>query len=103
MGKGKRGCLGNHIAEPVPERYRFTFATISALLMKTEPRGDGRGGRVEGEGELHTCRVLLEMKEAFELRDVDTKAQPHRRAHEKVHMCKDIRTNAYGTFGTAAL
>lgn len=50
MGKGKRSCLGNHIAEPVPERYRFTFATIPTLLMKAEPWGDGRGERGEGGG-----------------------------------------------------
>lgn len=56
---GKRGCLGNHIAEPVPERYRFTLATIPALLVKAEPRGgwgwvSERGDR-RGRGEPHTC------------------------------------------------
>lgn len=35
-----RGCLGNHIAEPVPERYRFTLATIPALLVEAEPQGE---------------------------------------------------------------
>lgn len=81
MGKGgKRGCLGNHIAEPVPERYRFTLATILALLVQAEPQGgwvSERGDR-RGRGESHTCRVLLEMKGTFELRDLDTTAQPYR-------------------------
>lgn len=37
-GEGaKRGCLGNHIVESVPERYRFTPTTIPALLVKAEP------------------------------------------------------------------
>lgn len=40
---GKRGCLSNHIAEPVPERYRFTLTTILALLVKAEPQGGGGG------------------------------------------------------------
>lgn len=94
-GGGYEGGTEMVIAEPVPERYRFTYATIPALLMKTEPWGDGRGERDEGEGESHTCRVLLEMKEAFELGDVETTAQPYRRAHEKVLMCKDMRTHTY--------
>lgn len=88
-GRGKKGCLGNHIAEPVPERYRFTFATMPALLMKAEPWGDGRGGRPRVGGGLHTCRVLLEMKEAFELRDVDTTAQPY---HSKSQLHEDALT-----------
>lgn len=51
----KRGCLSNHIAEPVPERYRFTLATIPALLVKAQPRWGmserarrGMGGGVGG-------------------------------------------------------
>lgn len=54
VGVGVRwdGGEGTHIAEPVPERYRFTLATIPALLVKAEPRGGGiewEGGH-EGEG-----------------------------------------------------
>lgn len=53
-GKVVRGCLGNHIAEPVPERYRFTLATIPALLVEAEPQGEvgereGRRGGLKGE------------------------------------------------------
>lgn len=95
VGNGKRSCLGNHIAEPVPERYRFTFATIPALLMKTEPRGDGRGGREgdEGEGESHTCRVLLEMKGAFELEDGNNSAE-----HMKKCTCAKTLTSLWYCF-----
>lgn len=55
---GKRGCLGNHIAEPVPEHYRFTLATIPALLVKAEPQGGWVMERGEREGGMGGAAYL---------------------------------------------
>lgn len=60
-GAGIRGCLGNHIAVPVPERYRFTRYN-TGLVGEGSATGWMWGG---GGGEPHTCRVLLEMKGTF--------------------------------------
>lgn len=49
---------------------------------------------MRGRGESHTCRVLLEMKETFELWDLDTTAQPYR-THTHKHMCKDMRAHTH--------
>lgn len=46
----KRGCLSNHIAEPVPEHYRFTLPTIQALLVMAQPLGWGHEEKWEGRG-----------------------------------------------------
>lgn len=91
---GRRGCLGNRIAEPVPERYRFTLSTIPALLVKAEPQGGERRGR----GESHTCRALLEMKETFEFQDLDTTAQPYRadtRTHTHTERSARVQRQTY--------
>lgn len=79
-GRGaKGGCLGNHIAESVPERYRFTPTTIPALLVEAEQGVGGwgeKGVRAIGGwvGGVHTFRVQLSMKEPFEVWDWDGSA-----------------------------